>query len=99
MPGPAVLVANVAGKGATESLGFIIAAESGGVSTVFYDDDGHTKDFAKGVYARTEISVKEGERKVISFHRTGSYEQTLERLTLKVVSTGKSGLIVMAEDE
>ena len=29
MPGPAVLVANVAGKGATESLGFIIDAESG----------------------------------------------------------------------
>lgn len=68
------------------------------VSTVFYDDDGHTKDFAKGVYARTEISVKAGERKVISFHRAGSYEQTLERLTLKVVSTGKSGLIGMAED-
>ena len=82
-----------------KNLDFIISADSGDVSTVFYDDDGHTQDFEKGVCAKTEISVKAGDRKVISFHRTGSYEPTVERLTLKVVSKQKGAFWVTVDGE
>lgn len=79
-----------------KSLDFIIAAESD-CKTVFYDDDGHTKDFERGVYAKTDISVKAGDQKVISFHREGSYAPTVEKLTLRVVSKDKGAFWVTVD--
>ncbi|MDD5939213.1 MAG: glycoside hydrolase family 31 protein [Lachnospiraceae bacterium] len=58
-------------------------------SFVFYDDDGHTMDFERGEYSRTTISVKSGDRKVIHFHKEGSYQDTVQELFLKVVSKEK----------
>ncbi len=66
-------------------------------SFVFYDDDGHTQDFKKGVYAKTTISVKSGDRKIISFHKEGSYAGTVERLTLKVISKEKGAFWVSVD--
>ena len=71
----------------------------GDSSMVFYDDDGHTQDFRHGVYAKTTISVKSGDRKVISFHKEGSYPGTVERLTLKVVSKQKGAYWVSVDGE
>lgn len=68
-------------------------------SFVFYDDDGRTQDFQKGVYARTTISVKAGDRKIISFHKEGSYPGTVERLTLKVVSKEKGAFWVSVDGQ
>ena len=53
----------------------------------------------KGVYARTDITVKAGDRKVISFHREGSYEPTVERLTLRVVSPEKGAFWVTVDGQ
>lgn len=79
-----------------KSLDFIIGAESDN-SMIFYDDDGHTKDYEKGVYALTSISVKAGDQKVISFHREGDYKPTVERLTMRVVSKQKGAFWVTVD--
>lgn len=81
---------------AMKQLDLTVAAE-GDSSFVFYDDDGHTEDFKRGVYARTTISVKAGDRKVISFHKEGSYPGTVEKLTLKVVSKAKGAFWVTVD--
>ncbi len=79
-----------------KNLDFLISAGTD-CSQIFYDDDGHTKDFEKGVYALTEISVKAGEQKVISFHREGSYIPTVENITLRVVSKDKGAYWVTVD--
>lgn len=79
-------------------LDLTIAAEEDN-SFVFYDDDGHTEDFERGVYARTTISVKAGDRKVISFHKEGDYAGTVEKLTLKVVSKAKGAFWVTVDGQ
>lgn len=79
-------------------LDLTIAAE-GDSSVVFYDDDGHSKDFEQGVYAKTTISVKAGDRKVISFHKEGSYPGTVEKLTMKVVSKAKGAFWVTVDGQ
>lgn len=79
-----------------KQLDLTIGAE-GDSSFVFYDDDGHTQDFKKGVYAKTTISVKAGDRKVISFHKEGSYPGTVEKLTLKVISKEKGAFWVTVD--
>ena len=56
---------------------------------VLYDDDGHSEDFENGVYARTEIQVTTGDRTKVTFRTEGSYEQTIETMTLKMVSKEK----------
>jgi alpha-glucosidase len=79
-----------------KQLDLVIGAEENN-SFLFYDDDGHTQDFRKGVYAKTTISVKAGDRKVISFHTEGDYPSTIERLTLKVVSKEKGAYWVSVD--
>ena len=63
----------------------------------FYDDDGHTENYKRGEYALTEISVKAGARKVISFHKEGSYPCTIDRLNLKLVSKEKGAFWVTVD--
>ena len=79
-----------------KQLDLTIGAE-GDSSFVFYDDDGHTQDFKKGVYAKTTISVKAGDRKVIAFHKEGSYPGTVKKLTLKVISKEKGAFWVTVD--
>ncbi|MCD7838980.1 MAG: DUF5110 domain-containing protein, partial [Clostridiales bacterium] len=78
------------------NLDFVIGAESD-CTHILYDDDGHTQDFERGVYAKTTINVQAGERKVISFHREGSYVPTVEYLTLRVVSKEKGAFWVTVD--
>lgn len=60
----------------------------------YYEDDGHTKDFEKGVYANTRISVSTGEVMEINFKKTGSYEHSYQKLNLTVLSPFKGALYV-----
>ncbi|MGN0997105.1 MAG: TIM-barrel domain-containing protein, partial [Candidatus Ventricola sp.] len=71
-----------------KQMDYLISAETD-CTFVQYDDDGHTEDYKQGVYARTTISVKAGDRTTISFRREGTYEDTVERLTLRLVSKKK----------
>ena len=77
-------------------LDLLIAAEKDS-SFVFYDDDGHTEDYKRGVYAKTTITVKAGDRTVVSFRKEGSFPGTYERLTLRVVSKAKGAFWVSAD--
>jgi alpha-glucosidase len=79
-------------------LDMLISAETDN-EFVFYDDDGHTKDFEKGIYARTVIRVMSGNQIVISFHKEGSFEDTIETLTLRVISKEKGALWVSVDGE
>ena len=77
----------------------ILVAADGDSEFVFYDDDGHTEDYKKGVYSQTRITVKSGDRKTITFSREGSYEDTIESLTLSVISKEKGAYWVSVDGE
>ena len=79
-------------------LDILISAEHN-VDFMLYDDDGHTEDFEKGVYAKTEISVQTGERTRIRFNTSGSYASTLENITLRLVSKQKGAYWVTVDGE
>lgn len=79
-------------------LDLLVSAETEN-EFMFYDDDGHTKDFENGVYSRTVIKVKAGNRIVISFNKEGSYEDTIEKLTLRVISKTKGAFWVTVDGE
>lgn len=67
------------------------------VNFTYYDDDGWSRDFECGVYAATEIQVTAGDKKIISFHKSGSYQETWEYLNLKVVSKDKGAYWVTVD--
>lgn len=75
---------------------FLISADTD-ASFVMYDDDGHTEDYKNGVYAKTNITVKAGDRTVIRFNTEGSYESPLERATIKLVSKAKGAFWVTVD--
>lgn len=77
-------------------LDFLISAE-GNSEFVLYDDDGHSEDYLQGAYARTHIHVESGERTAITFRTEGTYPQTVERLTLRLVSRHKGACWVSVD--
>ncbi len=79
-------------------LDLLIAAEED-VSFLYYDDDGHTEDYKHGHYAETNITVKAGDRTRICFDKTGDYPDSIERLTIRLVSKKKGAFWVTADGE
>ena len=79
-------------------LDLLIAAE-GDSEFVYYDDDGHTEDYRHGCYAETTISVKAGDRTCIRFEKTGDYPDTIEALTIRLVSKKKGAFWVSVDGE
>ena len=79
-------------------LDLLVAAETD-TSFVLYDDDGHTEDYKNGVYARTEIQVKAGEQTVLSFRKEGDYADTVESLTIRLVSKAKGAYWVTVDGQ
>ena len=77
-------------------LDLIIAADYD-CTFSFYDDDGHTEDYKRGIYSRTDISVSSGDRKIISFRREGEYPCTIERMTIKLISPDKGAYWVSVD--
>jgi alpha-glucosidase len=77
-------------------LDIVIGCE-GESSMTFYDDDGHTEDYKKGISSRMKISVHSGDRKIISFMREGEYPSTIERMTMKIISKLKGAYWVSVD--
>jgi alpha-glucosidase len=77
-------------------LDMLISAETD-TQFVLYDDDGHSNNFEHGVYSRTTISVAAGSKTTISFHKEGSYADTVKKLTLRVLSKQKGALWVTVD--
>ena len=57
------------------------------------------EDYKHGSFAETEICVKAGDRTRIRFEKTGSYEDSIERLTVKLVSKKKGAFWVTVDGE
>ena len=85
-------------KDTMRQVDLLVSAESD-TSFVLYDDDGHTEDYKKGVYAKTIITVKAGDRTDIRFATEGSYESPVERMTLKLVSKKKGAFWVSVDGQ
>ena len=85
-------------KDTVRQLDLLIAAESD-VSFTYYDDDGHTEDYKRGSYAKTTITVKAGDRTRIRLEKTGDYEDSIERLTIRLVSKKKGAFWVTVDGE
>ena len=79
-------------------LDLLVAAETD-TSFVLYDDDGHTEDYKNGVYAKTTIDVKAGDRTDIHFSTEGTYESPVERMTIKLVSKKKGAFWASVDGE
>lgn len=77
---------------------FIISAKSDTDFNI-YDDDGHSKDYETGKYLNTKVSVKSGDVTIISFNKSGDYEESIEKITLKLVSKKKGAYWVSADDK
>lgn len=77
-------------------LDLLIAAETDN-SFVLYDDDGHTETYKNGNYSKTEISVQAGERTTVSFRKSGDYADTVDSLTIRLVSKAKGAYWVMVD--
>jgi alpha-glucosidase len=77
-------------------LDIVIGCE-GESSMTFYDDDGNTEDYKKGISSRMKISVHSGDRKIISFMREGEYPSTIERMTMKIISKLKGAYWVSVD--
>ena len=59
----------------------------------------NSEEYEKGVFARTDISVKAGEQTVVSFRKTGSYESTVDSLTIRLVSKAKGAYWVTVDGQ
>ena len=81
-----------------KQLDLLISAEQD-VSFTYYDDDGHSEDYRSGVFAETKIGVKAGDRTRIRFEKTGDYPDTLEKLTIRLVSKKKGAFWVSVDGE
>ena len=79
-------------------LDLLIAAESD-VSFTYYDDDGHSEDYKRGYYNETKISVTAGDRTRIRFEKTGDYPDSIEALTIRLVSKKKGAFWVTVDGE
>lgn len=79
-------------------LDFTISAKSD-VEFIIYDDDGHSKDYEKGKYLNTSVKVKAGDITTVSFEKSGDYEESIENITLKLVSKKKGAYYVSADDK
>lgn len=77
-------------------LDLLIAAETD-TSFVLYDDDGHTEQYKQGNFSRTAITVTAGDRTTIAFRKTGSYADTVDSLTLRLVSKAKGAYWVTVD--
>ena len=55
-----------------------------------YEDDGVSMDYENGVYKKTGISVKAGEKTEITFKEEGTYETKVETITLDIIHREKS---------
>lgn len=79
-----------------EQVDMLVSADSD-TQFVLYDDDGHTEDYKNGIYAKTAIQVKSGDRTEITFDTKGSYESTVKKMTIRLVSKQKGAFWVTVD--
>ena len=78
--------------------GLSILCEAGrdGAFTL-YEDDGLTMDYEKGVFLKTFITMKAGEKTTLTFRNEGNYETTVEDIQIDMIHREKSPYWVTVE--
>ena len=79
-------------------LDLLIAAEAD-TGFVLYDDDGYSETYKNGNYSKTEISARAGERTTVSFRKSGDYADTVDSLTIRLVSKAKGAYWVTVDGQ
>ena len=79
-------------KQQTTGISLLCAADKDSAFTL-YEDDGATMDYEKGVYLKTRISMKAGEKTVLTFTNEGSYETKVEDMQIDMIHREKSALL------
>ena len=79
-----------------KTLDFLIGADDDSEFT-FYDDDGHTENYKRGEFSSIKINVKSGNRKIITFTREGTYQETIQQINLRLVSKEKGAYWVRVD--
>lgn len=81
-----------------EKVTLLISAEKDN-QFIFYDDDGHTENYKKGIYQRTQISVKSGLVNEIYFMTEGNYKPTIKQVEMKVLSEDRGAYWVKVDNK
>ena len=68
----------------------LLCAGDGDGSFTLYEDDGVTMDYEKGLYLKTHMVMKAGERTCLSFGHEGSYETAVERVYVDMIHREKA---------
>ena len=76
-------------KQQTTGISLLCAADKDSAFTL-YEDDGATMDYEKGVYLKTRISMKAGEKTVLTFTNEGSYETKVEDMQIDMIHREKA---------
>ncbi len=66
---------------------------------VLYEDDGVKKDYERGVYLKTRIQMKAGERTILSFRQEGTYETTVQTMYIDMIHREKAPFWVTLDDQ
>lgn len=77
----------------------LLLAPAGTTNFVYYDDDGTTLDYEKGVYTRTEITMQSGEQTTVDFKTTGSYESPVENIYIDMIHRSKAPFTVFVDNK
>ncbi len=65
----------------------------------YYEDDGITLDYQKGIYHKMHIDMKSGTETVLKFTHEGKYQSTLTEIDLEVTSPNNSPLKVELDNK
>ena len=75
---------------------FITASAEQDCTFVFYDDDGHTRDFERGVFTRLEMKLTAGVHTVLRFSADGVYRSEPFDAEIRMTSPDKGACWVSA---
>lgn len=77
-------------KDCIKDLHLIIAPTAEGSRFVMYEDDGRTNDFRKGIFRKTTIDVNGTDVVKVDFTGEGSYQDTVETVTVEMIRKDRS---------
>ena len=70
-------------------INLLCAADKDGQFTL-YEDDGVTKNYEKGEYLKTDITMTAGEKTYLDFKMEGSYETNVENMYIDMIHRDKA---------
>ena len=60
----------------------------------YYEDDGESLDYRRGIYHKEKISLISGEKTFLEFRKQGDYESTIKKVEIDMINREKSPFFV-----